>query len=91
MDPRDKEQTTFVCHKGLFKFNMMPFGMSSACSIFQEAMSRALEGYEMFCTPYIDDILNFSPNLEDYLVHIRKVSIGCACMICVSRCLRAIL
>ncbi|VDI37074.1 Hypothetical predicted protein [Mytilus galloprovincialis] len=36
MDEESKEKTVFTCHKGLFQFNVMPFGISTARSLFQE-------------------------------------------------------
>ena len=48
MDEKDKEKTTFACHKGLFEFNVMPFGLSNAPAVFQELMSVVLQGYDNF-------------------------------------------
>ena len=42
MDEKDKEKTAFACHKGLFEFNVMPFGLSNAPAVFQELMSVEL-------------------------------------------------
>ena len=33
--PEDREKTAFVCHAGLYEFNVMPFGLSSAPPVFQ--------------------------------------------------------
>ena len=44
MDESEKEKTAFACHPGLFQFNVMPFGLTTAQAIFQELMSRLLEG-----------------------------------------------
>ena len=57
MDENDKEKTAFACHRGLFQFNVMPFGLTAAPAIFQELMSKVLEGLDHFATAYLDDIL----------------------------------
>ena len=41
--PEDREKTAFVCQRGLYEFNVMPFGLSSAPPIFQELMNKVLE------------------------------------------------
>ena len=70
MNEKDKEKTAFTCHKGLFKFNVMPFGLSNAPAVFQELMSIVLQGFNAFATAYFDDILVFSSTLEDHLEHL---------------------
>ena len=70
MDEKDKEKTAFACHKGLFEFNVMPFGLSNAPAVFQELMSVVLQGCNDFSTAYLDDIMIFSPTLEEHLEHI---------------------
>ena len=57
MDEQDKEKTAFACHKGLFEFNVMPFGLSNAPAVFQELMSVILQGCNNFATAYLDDIM----------------------------------
>ncbi|MCG8033371.1 MAG: DDE-type integrase/transposase/recombinase [Candidatus Thiodiazotropha taylori] len=69
----DKEKTAFACHRGLFQFNVMPFGLTTAPAIFQELMSRVLEGLDKFTVAYLDDILIFSSTLEEHLAHIQSV------------------
>ena len=44
MDEVDKEKTAFACHKGLYEFNVMTFGLSNALAVFQELMSVVLQG-----------------------------------------------
>ena len=70
MDEKDKEKTAFACHKGLFEFNVMPFGLSNAPAVFQKLMSVVLQGCNDFSTAYLDDIMIFSPTLEEHLEHI---------------------
>ena len=73
MDEQDKEKTAFACHKGLFEFNVMPFGLSNAPAVFQELMSVVLQGYSNFATAYLDDIMIFSATLEEHLEHLSMV------------------
>ena len=70
MDEKDKEKTAFACHKVLFEFNVMPFGLSNAPAVFQELMSVVFQGCNDFSTAYLDDIMIFSPTLEEHLKHI---------------------
>lgn len=73
MDDKDKEKTAFVTsHKGLFQFNVMPFGLSNAPAVFQELMSIVLEGLSDFALAYLDDILIFSRTIED---HLRQINV----------------
>ena len=44
MSEEDREKTAFVCHRGLFEFNVMPFGLCNAPQIFSELMSVVLQG-----------------------------------------------
>ena len=73
MNESDKEKTAFACHRGLFKFNVMPFGLSNAPAVFQELMSVVLQGLGDFAIAYLDDILVFSPTLEDHLQHLDTI------------------
>ncbi len=73
MDEADKEKTAFACHRGLFEFNVMPFGLSNAPAIFQELMSVVLQGLDGFAIAYLDDILVFSPTLEDHMTHLDSI------------------
>ena len=70
MDEKDKEKTAFACQKGLFEFNVMPFGLSNALAVFQELMSVVLQGCNDFSTAYLDNIIIFRPTLEEHLEHI---------------------
>ena len=73
LDPKDSEKTAFACHKGLFQFNVMPFGLCNAPGTFQHLMTIALQGFEHFAAPYIDDIVIFSSSIEAHLDHIQQV------------------
>lgn len=73
VEDNDREKTAFTCHRGLFQFNVMPFGLTTAPGVFQELMARVLEGLDKFTVAYLDDILIFSETLEEHLAHIQNV------------------
>lgn len=73
MDDTDKEKTAFACHRGLYQFNVMPFGLCNAQAIFQNLMAVVLEGLDKFSVAYLDDILIFSSTLEEHLAHKQQV------------------
>ena len=71
VDEGDKEKTAFTCHKRLFEFNAMPFGLSNAPGVFQELMSIVLQDCGHFALAYLDDVLIHSKTLKDHLMHIQ--------------------
>ena len=73
MDEEDKKKTAFACHRGLFEFLVMPFGLSGAPPVFMELMNIVLGGLENFAIPYLDNIIIFSASPEEHLSRIRTV------------------
>ena len=73
MSEKDREKTAFACHRGLFEFNVMPFGLCNAPSVFMMLMNTVLEGLEGFACAYIDDILIFSETVEEHFEHLHTV------------------
>ena len=73
MDDNSKEKTAFACHKGLFHFNVMPFGLCNAPSVFMLLMNTVLKGLDSFAIAYLDDVIIFSENAEDHQKHIQAV------------------
>ena len=67
MDPVDRKKTAFACHKGLFEFNVRPFGLTNASAVFSELMAAVLDGLDSFAIAYLDDILVCSSTLEELL------------------------
>ena len=68
-----KEKTAFACHRGLFQFNVMPFGLSNASAVFQELMNIVLQGCEECAMAYLDDVLIFSKDPDEHLRHIETI------------------
>ena len=68
------EKLAFRTHRGLWQFRRMPFGYRNGPSIFQRVMQNMLAPFLwIFALVYIDDIVIFSLNFEDHLVHLDKV------------------
>ena len=78
MSPSSREKTAFTTHKGLYEFNVMPFGLRNAPAIFQRIMQHILMSIypqtgPTFVSAYLDDIIIFSENFDDHLLHLRQV------------------
>ena len=67
-----KTYTTISTHKGLFRYNRLPFGISSAPSIFQKTMENLLRGIP-HVSVYIDDILLTGHSEEEHLQTLEAV------------------
>ena len=58
--------TTITTHKGLFKYNCLPFGVTTAPSVFQRVMENLLQGLQ-YVTVYLDDILVTGSSRAEHL------------------------
>ena len=74
VNPRDVNKTTFVCHKGSFRFPKMPFGLCNAPATFQRLMDTVLAGLNFeICLAYLDDIIVFSRDVESHLARLTQL------------------
>jgi hypothetical protein len=61
--------TTINTHKGLYRYQRLPFGVSSAPAIFQRTMEVLLQGIPNVSV-YLDDILITGPSVPSYLTRL---------------------
>ena len=70
----DIPKTAFRCHRGLFEFVRMPFGLANAPAVFQRVMDKLLSGLIGKCVlVYLDDIVVYSNSAEDHEKHLQLV------------------
>lgn len=70
-----KPLTAFSCPpQKHYEWNVLPFGLKQAPSIYQRFMDKSLEGLNHICLAYIDDILIFTKgNKEQHLQDVETV------------------
>ena len=74
MNPRDANKTTFICHRGTFRFPKMPFGLCNAPATFQRLMDTVLTELNFdICLAYLDDIIIFSRDLDSHLERLERL------------------
>ncbi len=67
-----EESKQYVTNRGLYRFNRLPFGVSSAPSIFQRIMENLLKDIP-HVTVYIDDILVMGKTTLEHLHNLEEV------------------
>ena len=72
LDESAREYLVINTHKGLFEYTRMPFGVSSAPSLFQRTMDNLLQGLKNVVV-YIDDILITGQTEEEHLRTLNEV------------------
>ena len=61
--PQDRDKTTFICPRGMFRYRTMPFGLCNAGATFQHLTDVVMSGLDV-CLVYLDDI---SRTVEEHL------------------------
>lgn len=74
VDERDQEKTAFITLDGLYRFQVMPFGLCMAPAAFQRVMDTVLAELEwQTCLIYLDEVVMFSGAFEEHLQRLTTV------------------
>ena len=72
LDEESRKYVVINTHQGLFQYNRLPFGVSSAPGIFQRTMETLLQAIPGVVF-YLDDILITGRNEQEHLSNLDKV------------------
>ena len=74
MEESSQEKTAFTTHRGLYEFQVMPFGLCNAPATFQRLMEGVLKDLvQRKCLIYLDDILVIGRTFAEHLANLREV------------------
>ena len=69
VDDDSKDLLSFITSKGLYKWEVVPFGPTNAPAAFQKCMDTVLADLP-FSVAFLDDIIVFSKSKEEHLKHL---------------------
>ena len=74
VDPDDRQKTAFIPRRGLYEFNVMPFGLCNAPATFERLMELVLSGLHwQICLIYLDDIIIFGKTFAEMIQNLDTV------------------
>lgn len=69
-----KDKSTFITRNGLWSWNVLPFGLTSAPATFQRLMENVLHGLHWkTLLLYLDDIIVIAPDFDSHLLRLEEV------------------
>ena len=74
LDPDAQEKSAFATRSGLWKWKVLPFGLTSAPATFQRLMERVLKGLHWkTLLLYLDDVIVIAPDFEAHVERLEEV------------------
>ena len=74
METNSEDFTTFICSLGIYKYHVLPFGLTNGPASWQHYMNDLLFEYlNKFCQAYLDDILIYSKTRKEHEKHLEQV------------------
>lgn len=73
MRPKDLDLTSFLTPDILYKFKVMPFGMSNSPATFNRPMRKVLKDLKHTVFFFLDDILIHTNSFEEHLLELKRV------------------
>lgn len=74
MHPADQEHTTFVTDKGLYCYEVMPFGLKNAGATYQRLVNTMFKDeIGNIIKVYVDDMIVKSTTADDHIANLDKV------------------
>ncbi len=71
---KDREETAFGSHLGLYEFLYMPFRLTGAPATFSRLMDKVLDGLiSKSCLVYLDDVIIYGKTYEETLTNLQLV------------------
>ncbi|UYV76882.1 K02A2.6-like, partial [Cordylochernes scorpioides] len=72
LDPQSRPLTTFITHRGCYRFCKVPFGLSSAPEAYQKGMDSILLDLKgVIC--YLDEVIVYAKDRQELEERLRKV------------------
>lgn len=72
LDEASRSVTTFITHRGMYRYKRLMFGVSCAPEMFQRIMEQLLAGCDN-CVGFIDDVVVFGDDEDEHDQCLRKV------------------
>ncbi|KAE8220722.1 hypothetical protein CF319_g5798 [Tilletia indica] len=70
----DRWKTAFICHRGLFQYKTVPFGLKNAPAVFQRLMDRVLGALRWKdAVVYIDDIVIATRTMAEHVAALEAI------------------
>jgi len=74
IQPKNREKTAFISHKGLYQYKRLPFGLKNGPAQFQRMMDQIIGGLRwQAALVYIDDLLIYSNSWVEHVSHLRTI------------------